>query len=111
MSAEIRFYLDEQVPSAVASGLRRRGIDVTTTADEGMLSASDQEQLDFAARNRRVMVTQDDDFLRLHAEGTAHAGIAYCRQGTRTIGQMLETLVLIFELMTLHEMGDQVVYL
>ena len=33
MTVMIRFHLDEHVPTAVALGLRRRGIDVTTPAD------------------------------------------------------------------------------
>ena len=41
----IRFQLDEDVPHAVAGGLRRRGIDVATTTDADLLEASDLEQL------------------------------------------------------------------
>jgi hypothetical protein len=31
MSGKIRFHLDENVSNVIADGLRRRGIDVTTT--------------------------------------------------------------------------------
>ena len=34
----IRFHLDEHVDGAVAVGLRRRNIDVTTTAQAGLLA-------------------------------------------------------------------------
>jgi hypothetical protein len=44
----IRFHLDEHVASAIAEGLRRRGIDVTTTADAGLLDAPDEDHLAFA---------------------------------------------------------------
>lgn len=47
MSEEIRFHLDENVNSAIADGLRRREIDVTTTSEVGLISASDEEQLIF----------------------------------------------------------------
>jgi hypothetical protein len=57
------------------------------------------------------MVTQDDDFLRLHASGFPHAGIAYCRQGTRTIGQMLRALVLIHDSMSSDAVAGQVLFL
>lgn len=33
MSRTIRFHLDENCPRALADGLRRRGIDVTTTPE------------------------------------------------------------------------------
>ena len=57
------------------------------------------------------MVTHDSDFLRLYEKGTPHAGIAYCQQGIRTIGQIIESLLLIYELMIPEEMAGTVEYL
>ena len=37
MASEIRFHLDECVSTAIAEGLRRRGIDVTTTPELGLV--------------------------------------------------------------------------
>ena len=37
MPRTIRFHLDEHVAHAIAEGLRRRGVDVTTTTDAGLL--------------------------------------------------------------------------
>jgi predicted nuclease of predicted toxin-antitoxin system len=68
----MRFHLDEHVAHAIADGLRRRGIDVTTTADAALLSASDDEHMAFAKRDGRVIVTQDTDFLRNAANDTTH---------------------------------------
>ena len=51
-------------------------------------------------REARVLVTHDSDFLRLHARGVSHAGIAYCPVGARTIGQLIYTLVMVYEVMT-----------
>jgi hypothetical protein len=76
MSEQVKFYLDEHVHPAVAAGLRRRGV-VLTTKEAGMLSAYDDEHLDFAKSQGRVIFTQDEDFLRLHAGGIEHAGIVY----------------------------------
>lgn len=110
-SERIRFHLDEHIASAIAIALRQRGIDVTTTAEANLLAATDEDQLKYAHRSRRVMVTHDDDFLNLHAHGTPHAGIAYCRWGARTIGEMVQMLVLIYEMMSPDEMMSKIVYL
>jgi predicted nuclease of predicted toxin-antitoxin system len=97
MQDRIKFHLDENVSNAIANGLRIRGIDVTTTSEVGLISASDQEQVAFALMEQRVIFTQDDDFLRLHQAGVSHSGITYCRQKSRTIGEIINTLTLIWE--------------
>jgi len=107
----IRFYLDEHIAAGVALGLRRRNIEVTTAADAGMYGADDASQLAFAASSGRVLVTQDADFLRLHADGAAHAGIVYCRQGTVTLGAMLRRLVLISDLLSPEEIAGRVEFI
>ena len=73
----IRYHLDENVNHAVANGLRLRGIDVTTTADANLIGATDKQQLAYAYSQNRVIVTHDDDLLKLHHQGVPHAGIAY----------------------------------
>ena len=55
----IQFHLDEQVANAIAEGLRRRGIDVTTTPELKMKGASDEEQLVFVRKNDRVIFTNN----------------------------------------------------
>ena len=44
MARTIRFHLDENCHRAIAEGLRRRGVDITTTPDVGVLHASDDQQ-------------------------------------------------------------------
>lgn len=111
MSDRIKFHLDENVFSAIADGLRRRGIDVTTTVEVGLMAATDEEQLAFAHQSGRLLVTFDDDLLRLHATALPHAGIAYCKQGARSLGHILRKLVIIHESMTPQETAGQVLYL
>lgn len=67
MSGPVKYYLDEHVHPAVADGLRRRGIDVLTTKEAKLLGATDETLIRFALNEGRVIFTQDDDFLRLHA--------------------------------------------
>jgi predicted nuclease of predicted toxin-antitoxin system len=107
----VRFHLDEHIPFGVAAGLRRRGVDVSCAAEVSLVAVSDEEQLSFAGRAGRVLVTQDADFLRIHQTGVSHAGIAYCRQGSRTVGEMLRGLVLIHDLLKAEEIQGRVEYL
>jgi predicted nuclease of predicted toxin-antitoxin system len=111
MPQTIRFHLDEHVDRAIADGLRRRGIDVSTTPEAGLLQATDQEQLDYVRAQGRVRFTEDADFLRLHAAGESHPGIAYCHQQTRSIGEIVRGLVLIWELLDPGEMANRVEYI
>jgi hypothetical protein len=107
----LRFHLDEHVPFALATGLRRHGIDVTTSADAGLLNADDDAQLAFATAQRRVLVTHDHDFLRLHAGGTTHSGIAYCHQNKHSVGELLPLLLLMDACYSTEDMADRVEYL
>jgi len=79
-------------------GLRRRGVDVLTVPEAGTLGASDGEQLRRARDEGRVIFTQDDDFLRLAATDSSHAGVVYATQ-ERRIGQIIRGLMLIQEVL------------
>lgn len=111
MPARVKFHLDEHVASAVASGLQRRGFEVTTTAQVDLMGASDEEQLSFAMSEGRVLVTHDSDFVELHHQGMHHAGIAFCRQRSRSAGDILRALILIGEVLSGEEMEDHLEYL
>ena len=107
----VAFHLDEQIPPALADALRKRGVDVTTTSDAGLIGSKDHEHLAFANAAGRIVITQDVDFLQLHAEGTPHAGIAFWRQQTRTIGAVLRRLLVINAAMSPDDMKNRVEYL
>jgi hypothetical protein len=111
MPARIRFHLDENVPSAIAEGLRRRGIDATMTAQAGLLGAGDEKQLDFAHLEGRVLVTFDTDFLRIHNRQIPHAGIVYSPKGKRSVGELIHGLLMIAECLAREEMQNHVEYL
>jgi predicted nuclease of predicted toxin-antitoxin system len=111
MSRTIRFHLDENCPNSIAEGLRRRGIDVTTSNDVELLGATDEVQIAYARAEGRVIVTHDKDFLAINAGSVHHEGIAYSRQGKRSIGQIILALTQIWERMEPEEMRDWLVYL
>jgi hypothetical protein len=86
MPREIRFHLDEHVSPGIAEGLRRRGIDVTTTANAGLTGAD------------------DEDYLILNDQGVAHGGIAFCHQGSRSIGEVIRFLALLHACLSVDDM-------
>jgi len=110
MPDRIRFYMDEHVPLAVTEGLRRRGVDVVTVQETGLLSATDREHIESAVQQGRVLFTQDTDFLRLHDEGILHAGIVYAAQ-RMPVGRILRGLMLIHDVLTPQEMEGHVEFL
>ena len=111
MPRTIRFHLDENCPRALAVGLRRRGIDVTSTPEAGLLEATDEVQTAHALSEGRVIFTQDEDFLAIHASGTPHPGIAYCKKDTRSIGEIIRGLILIWEVYEPDDMAGRIEYL
>ncbi len=111
MAERIRFHLDEHVDPDIARALRRYGIDVTTTAEAGLRTSDDAAHLDFIRREGRVVVTHDADFLRYAAQSRDHPGIAYCHMGARSMGEIIRSLILIYEVLTPEEMAGHVEYL
>lgn len=107
----IKFHLDENANSAIAQGLKRRRIDVTTTAEAGLISASDEQQLSFAHSQKRVIFTQDRDFLQLHYSGANHSEIVYRTKESRSIGEILRELILIWEVLTPEELIGNIEYI
>jgi hypothetical protein len=82
----IRFHLDEHISDSIAADLRRRGVNVTTTADAGLAGADDATQLAFAASAGRP-------------------------QQSLSIGEMLPNLTLIYDLLSEEEMSNRIEYL
>lgn len=108
--ARVRFLTDEHIPKAVAKGLRERGVDTLTMAEAGTLGAEDQWLLEFAKGRSRVLITNDPDFLRLHAAGATHAGIAYAAPHT-AIGDVIRGALLIAEILDSDDMTNHVEFL
>jgi predicted nuclease of predicted toxin-antitoxin system len=110
LANRIRFQLDEHVDPAVATALRRAGINVTTTNEVGLRTKDDMAQLNFARDEVRVMVTRDQDFLVLVSGATEHPGVAFYT-ASKSLREIIERLILIYEVMTPDEMSGHIEYL
>jgi uncharacterized protein DUF5615 len=75
------------------------------------MHTSDEEQLAYCLIEGRVIFSQDQDFLRLHAAGVRHAGIVYCAKDTKSIGRIIQGLILIRELLEPDDMASRVEFL
>lgn len=110
MSRAIRLYADEHIATAVVRGLRQRGVDVITVVDAQARGATDENLLRDAREQGRVMLTQDDDFLRLHAAGRDHAGIVHVNPKAR-VGEIVRGVLLIHQLLDAVDMRRHVEFL
>ncbi len=72
---------------------------------------SDEAHVRFALTEGRVIFTQDEDFLAIHAAGIDHPGIAYCHQAARNLGEIVRGLILIWEIYAPEEMAGRVEFL
>lgn len=108
---EIKFHLDEHIDSAIAAGLRLRGVDVTTTLEQGLDGSSDGQQLAFAHAQGRVLVTCDSDFISLAKSGAKHSGVVFWPARHRRLGQVVLDLVLLSRVVTAEEMAGHIEFL
>jgi predicted nuclease of predicted toxin-antitoxin system len=112
----LRLYFDHDSSNeAMIRELERRGHQCLSSRDAGMDRDPDPEQLAFATREGRVIVTANrNDFKRLHEElvrnGSHHAGIIIAGQylDTRTRLRRLRTM---FNLLTQEQFIDRLEFL
>ena len=84
--------------SDLVRALRLRGVDVMTSLDAGLANSTDEEQLEYAARDERTLYSFNvSDFMALHtswlAAGKHHAGIILGQQQRYSVGEQMRRLV------------------
>ena len=110
MAERIRFHLDESVNVRVARALRRYGCDVTTTNEAGIRTQPDPVQRIYARDAGRVIVTRNADFLRFASQEADHPGVVFWSQTSRSLGEVIENLILLYEVFIAEEMNGRVEY-
>jgi len=106
-------YTDEDVSKLVATLLKARGFDVTTTSEQAMLSQSDSQQLAYAASVERCLLTHNRvDFERLHleymTEGRQHSGIIVAPQ--KNAYEIAQRVAILLNTLTADEINNQLLY-
>ena len=109
-------YIDEDVHVLVGELLSAKGFDALTARDAGMLQASDDAQLEFAARNQMVILTHDySDYLDLHTryldEGVSHSGIMIVRKFPVSPYWIADRVEELLNQLTADEMENQLFYI
>jgi hypothetical protein len=114
---KIRLYFDEDsMDRNLLRTLNARGVDVITALGAGMINRSDEEHLDFANSQARVLCTFNvGDFMRLHkaylAQGKHHTGIILASQQKYSVGEYMRRLLKLMSSKSAEEMYDQVEFL
>lgn len=113
----IRLYFDEDAQArAVAHNLQLRGVDVTIAVDEGHTGIPDNEQLDYATEQGRVICTCNlRDFIPLHisyvTQGKPHCGIILIHQQRFSIGEQVLRLLSLMKAKSAEEMQNNIEFL
>ena len=111
----LRVYTDESVPTAIASGLQRRGLEAWSARDAGNLGMSDEAQLAYARDYRATIVTHDHDFLGIAHEwkvqGREHWGIAYVHEDKFSIGESVHRLFDFSRILDPEDLRNQLLFL
>jgi nucleoside-triphosphatase THEP1 len=110
-------FLDEDsMDRDLVRGLRRNGLDIVTVAEADRRRLSDEEQLIFAADQRRALYTANvPDFARLHRHWLArdrhHAGLIMLVDQRTPLGAQIRALVRLTNTLDVPAMQDRVEFL
>jgi len=115
--AGFSIYIDEDAMGTdLVVALRARDVIVTTVREAGLIQASDEQQLAFAAKQASVFYTFNIcDFYRIHTQwvrtGRQHAGIILAQQQRHSVGEQARRSLLIRAAVTGAAMRNQVEFL
>ena len=115
--SQIRYHLDEDAGQlGLIAALSLRGVDVTSSQQEGLAGMPDQTLLEWCMRERRVLYTFNvRHFSALHKQfaknGIDHAGIVIALQQHYSIGEQMRRLLRIAANKSAEDMKNNLEFL
>jgi Domain of unknown function (DUF5615) len=115
MSMSLALYMDVHIPMAITEALRRKGLDILRSQDDGTTRLNDALLLQRATDLKRVLFSQDQGFLKITSEWQRQrrpfSGVVCAPQQAVSLGRLADDLELILTCCELEELQDRVVYL
>lgn len=87
----MKFLVDQQLPPALAAWLRDQAADATHVRDIGLSRATDSDILTWAIHTDAVIVSRDEDFVRL-VHTSLDARLVWIRLGNCTNTALIEAV-------------------
>ncbi len=111
---KVKLFLDEDIHAILADSLRKRGFDVEHAQEIGRKGKSDADQLAYAVKQNRCLVTFNvKDFVLLHNDyvmkGREHWGIIVSKQ--LPIGETMRRLLRILNQFSQKSIKNRLLFL
>lgn len=114
----VRFLADEDLDADIIRGLRSRepAIDILDVKTAGLRGTRDAGLLELAAQQDRVLITHDRNTMTRHFRdrldaGNPTPGVFILPQQSAAIGEIIESLLLVWTASQAEEWRNQIVYL
>jgi len=112
--AKVSFYFDEHIQAALAEALKTRAVDVLTTQEAWNIGVEDLQQLAYATKNDRAILSYNKrDFALIHYQwmriGRSHAGMILSDQ--LPIGVILRRIMKLYYSVDQDGMKNRLEYL
>ncbi len=114
----VRFLADEDVRADIIQGLRSRepAVDILDVKSAGLRGSKDPVLLELAAEQDRILITHDRNTMTGHfyervAAGKSGPGLFIVPKWPSTVGQVIESLLLVWAASQAQEWRNQIVYL
>jgi len=114
----VRFLADENLDTDIIHGLyaREPAIDILDVKTAGLRGTSDPALLEFAAQQDRVLITYDRNTMTRHFRdrrdpGKPTPGVFILTQQESAIGEIIESLLLVWAASQAEEWRNQIAYL
>lgn len=105
-----RFIIDENIPSSINKWLRTTGHEVIEAVEAIHAGASDLEIIAYAERNAALIVTLDQDFVRLYRRDRNGFGVIVIRTHPPTPSKVKELLSLLLSKVDIDTHSNELIF-